>query len=311
MNTQNVLLKKLTPLNVIFLIFMAIILSPQNTVAANETAPIVKTLRVNNYDMAYIEKGKGEPLILVHGSLSDYRTWLPLLSELSENNHVIAVSLRHYYPEKWNGKGADLSLQQHADDLAVFIQALNVGPVNLLGHSRGGAVALLTASKNPDLMRRLILADPAPLSSMLDKTPEVQALKNIRTAKFKKVIEYYKQGDTDGGLKEFVNYIAGPASWKNTPEVRRNNLRANAWTPISLLDDLETPFNCSNVRKIDIPLLLITGDHSAPIFGFMNSALKKCFIKSSVAIIADAGHMMFNANPSAFIFEVQDFIVPQ
>ena len=95
---------------------------------AEEWRPEVKILRVNQYDMAYVEKGSGPPLILVHGSLSDYRTWLHLFNELSENNRTIAVSLRHFYPEQWNGKGADLSLQQHADDIGGFARRCDARP---------------------------------------------------------------------------------------------------------------------------------------------------------------------------------------
>ena len=90
------------------LAFVAVIMFGHARMAvANQWQPQVKTVRVNNYDMAYVERGSGVPLILVHGSLSDYRTWLPLMAELSETNRTIAISLRHYYPEQWDGKGDD------------------------------------------------------------------------------------------------------------------------------------------------------------------------------------------------------------
>ena len=135
---------------------------------------------------------------------------MPLIAELSETNRTIAVSLRHYYPEKWNGKGNDLSLQQHAGDMAAFIKALNVGPVNLLGHSRGGAVALLTASQHPELIKRLILAEPAPLVSMASQFPGAISETQKRQSILEKMNQYYRKGDTEGGLRVFVNYIAGP-----------------------------------------------------------------------------------------------------
>lgn len=308
MRNKTICIKNQKNKNMIYIILSVILLSFSCVAGAVEKFKI-KTLEVNDYKMSYIEKGQGEPLILVHGALSDYRTWSRLLSELSENNRTIAVSLRHYYPEKWNGKGNDLSLQQHADDLAAFIQALNLGPVNLLGHSRGGAVALLTASKNPTLIRRLILADPSPLTQMLEKSPEIQALSNSRKTNLQNMMDFFNKGDTDGGLELFVNHIAGPNAWTRTSEVRRNSLRDNAWTQISILKDIETPFTCQNAAALSMPLLLITGDASAPLYGHMNAALNKCLTSSNIAIISDAGHMMFNANPTAFIFEVQDFIL--
>jgi hypothetical protein len=61
----------------------------------------VKSIEVNGYPMAYHEGGSGMPLSLVHVQYS-----------------VIAVSLRHYFPEPWDGRGDDFSILQHADDLA-------------------------------------------------------------------------------------------------------------------------------------------------------------------------------------------------
>lgn len=278
---------------------------------ADELQPEVKVMRVNNYDMSYVERGSGEPLVLVHGALSDYRTWLPLLKEFSDGNRTIAVSLRHYYPEQWEGKGDDLTLQQHADDIAAFIQALQLGPVSLLGHSRGGAVALLVASKHPALIHRLVLADPSPLTTMLSRHADVQAAMNIHKAKLQEVMKHYHAGDKESGLQVFVNYIAGPTAWEKTPEAIRHKLRSNAWTQTSLLRDIETPFSCDNARNISAPVLLVSGEHSSALYGYMQDALRPCIKQVSNATIADAGHMMFHANPTAFVFEVQDFILPQ
>ena len=306
MNIQN---KLINISNILFSIIFTLMLSSLNAATANEPNIKVKMLRVNNYDMAYVEKGHGEPLILVHGAISDYRTWLPLIDEFSEENHTIAVSLRHYYPEKWDGKGNNLSLQQHADDLGVFIKTLNLGPVHLLGHSRGGAVALLTASKYPNLVSKLILADPSPLNSMLEKKPVIQGIINKRKTVLHKVMKYYNDGNTEAGIKTYVNYVAGKGAWGKTSIHRRNTVRENAWTTISLLHDSDTPFNCTNTSKLSAQVLLITGERSKPLYEYMNSALRKCLKNPTDIIISDAGHMMFSANPTAFIFEVQDFIL--
>src|SRR5205814_2008961 len=72
----------------------------------------------------------------------------------------IAISLRHYWPEPWNGAG-DFSAQQQAEDVASFIQQLGAGKVHLVGHSRGGYIALQLARAHPDLLRDLVLAEPA------------------------------------------------------------------------------------------------------------------------------------------------------
>ncbi|MGH9809695.1 MAG: alpha/beta fold hydrolase, partial [Terriglobia bacterium] len=71
----------------------------------------MQTIRVNGYDMAYLEVGHGKdgghPLVCVHGTLGDFRTWYAVLGPLSREHRVISVSLRHFYPEHWNGVGDD------------------------------------------------------------------------------------------------------------------------------------------------------------------------------------------------------------
>ncbi len=59
----------------------------------------MQTLPVNGYDMAYLDVGAGPPLVCVHGSLCDFRIWFCVLGPLTKSHRVIAVSLRHFFPE--------------------------------------------------------------------------------------------------------------------------------------------------------------------------------------------------------------------
>jgi len=120
----------------------------------------MQTLHVNGTDMAYLELGHGRPLICVHGSLCDFRIWSAVLGPLTEHRRVIAVSLRHFFPERWDGVSDTYSIAQHVADMIAFIERLDTGPVDLMGHSRGGHISFRVAQQRPDLLRRLILAEP-------------------------------------------------------------------------------------------------------------------------------------------------------
>jgi pimeloyl-ACP methyl ester carboxylesterase len=98
----------------------------------------MQTLRVNGYDMAYLEVGHGPPLVCVHGTLGDFRTWSAVLGPLSLKHRVISLSLRHFFPEHWSGVGNDYLMSRHVADVIGFIEQLGAGPVDLMGHSRGG-----------------------------------------------------------------------------------------------------------------------------------------------------------------------------
>jgi pimeloyl-ACP methyl ester carboxylesterase len=100
----------------------------------------MKHVRVNDYDMAYIEVSSGTPLACVHGSLCDFRVWLPLLGLFSHQHRVIAVGMRHYFPEHWDGVGPGFTMVQHVADMTPFIEAFGAGPVNLMGTRAAGTL---------------------------------------------------------------------------------------------------------------------------------------------------------------------------
>ena len=120
----------------------------------------MQTLHVNGYDMPYLELGKGRPLVCVHGTLGDFRTWYAVLGPLSKKHRVISVSLRHFFPEHWDGVGDDYRMAQHVADVIGFIEQVDRRPVDLMGHSRGGHISFRVAQARPELVRRLVLAEP-------------------------------------------------------------------------------------------------------------------------------------------------------
>ena len=121
----------------------------------------MQTISVNGYDMAYLEVGQGAanapPLVCIHGSLCDFRIWSCVLGPLTRKHRVIAPSLRHFFPEHWDGVGDTYSIAQHVDDVIAFIEKLDTRPVDLMGHSRGGHICFRVAQRRPDLLQKLIL----------------------------------------------------------------------------------------------------------------------------------------------------------
>jgi pimeloyl-ACP methyl ester carboxylesterase len=121
----------------------------------------VLSLRVNDYDMAFAEHGSGIPLLLLHGGFVDLRLWAPQMDDFGARYRTIAVSFRRCWPERWNGEGEGYTTQQHVSDIAGFIDAVGEKPVHLLGASLGAHVAFRVAQRFPDLIRALVLIEPA------------------------------------------------------------------------------------------------------------------------------------------------------
>src|SRR5204863_4687465 len=99
--------------------------------------PLMQSLHVNGYDMPYLEVGHGQPLVCVHGTLGDFRTWYVVLGPLSRKHRVSAVSLRHFFPEHWDGAVTEhYRMARHVSDTIGFIEQSTPRPVDLMGHSR-------------------------------------------------------------------------------------------------------------------------------------------------------------------------------
>jgi pimeloyl-ACP methyl ester carboxylesterase len=184
----------------------------------------MQTLHVNGYDMAYLDVGKGPPLVCVHGSLCDFRIWGAVIGPLSAWHRVIALSLRHFFPEDWAGVGDTYSIAQHVQDVIAFIEKLGVGRVDLMGHSRGGHISFRVAQRRPDLLRKLILAEPGgELDATLD--PENQGGPSQLAQRFKVSAEKIAGGHVDGGLAFFMDALEGPGTWDRLPAMSKQLLR--------------------------------------------------------------------------------------
>src|SRR6476659_7811735 len=96
----------------------------------------MQSLPVNGFDMPYLDVGRGPPLVCVHGSLCDFRIWSAVLGPLTQKHRVIAGSLRHFLPARWDGIGDTYSIAQHVEDVIGFVEKFDTKPVDLMGHSR-------------------------------------------------------------------------------------------------------------------------------------------------------------------------------
>jgi pimeloyl-ACP methyl ester carboxylesterase len=272
-------------------------------------AIMARTLRVNGYDMAYVESGAGVPLLLVHGTLCDYRYWTLQMEPLARDRRVIAVSLRHCYPERRDGSGDDFTIAQHAADVGAFIAALDAGPVHLLGHSRGGRVTFDVARHFPDRIRSLILADPG--GTLDDElTPPAGASTGQATpyAALQACAQLVKQGEIEQGLEKFVELVSGPGIWSRMPEPAKNMLRDNARTLIGQIAAPPEPFSRAAIEAVAAPTLVLVGERSPAFFHQIAAALLRHLRDGRRAIIERAGHAMSIENPAGFNAAVTDFL---
>uniref|UniRef100_A0A832G8B7 Alpha/beta hydrolase n=1 Tax=Ignavibacterium album TaxID=591197 RepID=A0A832G8B7_9BACT len=135
-----------------------------------------KFIQIENYTVAYADKGQGDKVILfLHGLGSYIPAWKFNLDFLRNHFRCIAIDLPGFgRSDKHIHSG---SMEFYSKIIYEFIQSLNLGKVNLVGHSMGGQIAINCALKFPDSVDKLILIAPAGFEKFSDE--EIQIIKNL------------------------------------------------------------------------------------------------------------------------------------
>jgi pimeloyl-ACP methyl ester carboxylesterase len=266
------------------------------------------TLRVNGYDMTFVERGAGTPLVLVHGTFCDYRYWSQQMAPFGARYRTLAVSLRHCWPEHWDGRGDDFTVQQHEADVSGFIAALDAGPVHLLGHSRGGHIAFHLAHNHPELIRTLTLVEPggALAPDLEESLPPAEPI--LLGPLYAEAADRIRRGEVDEGLKPAIDVIGGPGTWGRTPEPQKQMLRDNARTMLGQIKENRAPFARADAEAIRAPTLLLAGELSPASFHRILDGLATAIGDVRRAVIPGASHSSNIANPQAFAREVLAFL---
>jgi len=111
---------------------------------------------VNGINLYYQTHGSGRPVILLHGGLMSGEMFGPVLPALAARHQIITVDLQGH------GRTADIDrpidIRLMADDIAALIDHLGLDKPDIVGYSLGGGVALFTAVKYPEKVRKLVSA---------------------------------------------------------------------------------------------------------------------------------------------------------
>ena len=275
------------------------------------TAFHMKTLRLDDYDMTYVDLGSGTPTVCIHGSLNDFRAWMAVMKPLSANRRLVIPSLRHFFPEHWDGKDGKFSIAQHIDDVIAFIEGLELGKVDLIGHSRGGHIAFRLALARPDLVRKLVLAEPGGTldDSLLPETnddnspPAAGSRAHVAQASAR-----IAAGDLEGGLRAFIDGINGPGAWDALPASERQMRQDNAYTLLAQVNEGRQPYGKADAVALGVPTLFVIGGNTPGMLPLISKALAAHVRGAQTVVIPDAGHSMFRQQPAAFCEAVLDFL---
>ena len=272
------------------------------------------TAAVDGTTLAYREQGDGEPVVFVHGSASDLRTWEQQVPAIGASYRTVAYSRRYARPNEDIGPGIDDQMLPHVEDLVSFLQAIGATPAHLVGNSWGAFICLLAAIRHPEMVRSLVLQEPPVLSLFVSTPPPLRELfpllvRRPRTALA--ILEFgagtmtpaqraFRRGDDDQALHVFARGVLGKEAYERLPEERKQQARENLGTlRAQLLGAGFPPLDEEDVRGMRVPTLLITGQRSPAFLLRLTERLQRLLPNAERVDIAGASHAMQEENPGA------------
>ena len=162
-----------------------------------------KFIKVNDYEIAYVDEGNSENVLLfIHGLGSYLKAWDRNIPELKNHFRCIALDLPGYGKSSKQIHSGEVSF--YVEILNAFISKLNLKNVSLVGHSMGGQIALAYAIKYPNQIVKLILAAPAGFETF--NKDEIELIKKIISPEI-----LFKTSDHQIRLNYQFNFFKMPA----------------------------------------------------------------------------------------------------
>jgi pimeloyl-ACP methyl ester carboxylesterase len=287
------------------MLLVAVLLTAVPLVEGADWSPTLKTVSIRDgITLHYVEAGRGDTVIFVHGSISDYAYWEGPFEALSKRYHVIAYSRRYNYPNT-NISHVGYSAITDADDLAALIRALHLGQVYVIGHSYGALTTLFLLVNHPGVARAAVLAEP-PAVSLLnhlvsDRAAAGSAMySDISTRMVQPMRRAFAAKDSEEGVKIFVDYVRDkPGAWTSVnAATRAETLRdAHEWEVMMTVGELSPTIDPAAIAKIKVSVLLLSGHNSYPFLNLTDEQLNRLISKSERIVLNGAGHQMFYDRP--------------
>lgn len=261
---------------------------------AREHAEVATPVRV-----AYADLGEGSPILLVHGAYGDLRTFRRALPILAAAHRVVVPSLRYHWPNPWPGDEEAYrayTVENHARDLAALIERMELPPVDVVAHSYGGNVAILLALSRPELVRRLVLLEPA-VGWLLREVPggdEILGRGTYAGRRGADLLARARSGEDPTSLMRSLVDGNKPGTFDALPAARRVTALENARLvgPYAARPAFDMRFSCEEAGRIRHPLLLVRGERTDDSFREIVARLGACAPGARTSVLPGSTHMI-------------------
>jgi pimeloyl-ACP methyl ester carboxylesterase len=256
-------------------------------------------IRAGGVEFHYIEKGQGEPLILLHGGVGDYRAWESQMEAFSKSYRVISYSRRYHFPNKNTPDAEYQTANTEAGDLAGFLRQLKLKRVHLVGTSYGAFTALVFAVKHPKMVRSMVLAEP-PAHQLIRDLPDGETIYQDFINALKPVVEAFSKGNDKEAMNIFNGILGRNLDKLPSPAVEGIMQNARAIKAINTSADPFPKISKEKLRRLKVPVLVITGENTVKIHKLVNQELVRLLPNAKEFVISNAGHGVARENPQVF-----------
>jgi len=267
-----------------------------------------KFIKLDDHLTHYIEKGKGEPVILVHGVFYDSYMWSKNIDALAEKFKIYAIDLWGFgYSTR---ESMDYGYSVYADQLLKFMDALNIQKASLVGQSMGGGTCILFAVQHRNRVNKMILVsstgmpNPLPLMAKISNLPKVgEFMMGFKSNFIRKMaldinFIYDKGFITDSYFENVTRFH----KIKGTTEVTLKIVRKQFFG--TLLNDIH------RLGETDIPILIVWGRHDKSIPLERGQEMHRILKGSRLEILERAAHCPHDEQSRRFNQLAVDFLSP-
>ncbi len=211
--------------------------------------------------------GRGVPVVALHGLTASFLSYTGVAERLSGRRPLFAPDLR--------GRGdsdkpdGPYGMSQHARDVAVAMQTLELGPCVIVGHSMGAFVATALAAQNPELVSGIIMIDGGYVpdlpvgvdaSQMLDATLALRIAQLTRTYESRSAFLEFWRGqpnfpaaDWNPWIETFLDYeVAGETTVR--PKASASGVR------LEVAEAFKKDEIVGRLRSLRVPVLLLRAE---------------------------------------------------
>jgi len=253
----------------------------------------------------YDEQGSGPTLMLVPGSCSTGAGWRPVMKALEGRFRFVTTSLLGYGETAERRNESDPSVLREAEALETVIDRAG-GKVHLVGHSFGGVVGLLVATRKRVAVQSLTVLE-APLPALLRQCGEARhyrAFVEMTDAYF----AAWCSGDREA-IRTMIDFYGGAGTYASWPE--RVRAYALATTPVNILDwacAYDDILSRELLATIDVPVSVAVGSASHRAICRANGLVATSISGATFRTIGGAAHFMISTHPAQLAEVIADTV---